>query len=228
MEINSNEWSEFIIDHAKTFDLDIEHAHIRLFATHALELIKWSRKINITTITDPAEVASKHFLDSLAAVHLISPGSILLDIGSGGGFPGIPLKVLLPGLRVTLIDASRKKIHFLKHIIRTLKLDAIEAIHIRAEELAALPSYANRFDVVTSRALSSFESFVRLALPLLAESGRIIALKGQMDESEMYDLRCNISAKMAGTDPIDRPLTISLEKYSLPLLNSKRSIITVR
>lgn len=227
MEINSNEWSKFLIHHAKTFDIDIDRTHIRLFATHALELLKWARKINITTITDPAEVASKHFLDSMAAVHLTAPGGTLLDIGSGGGFPGIPLKVLLPGLRVTLIDASRKKVHFLKHIIRTLNLGDIEAIHTRAEELAAIPGNAKKFDVITSRALSSLESFIRLALPLLAESGRIIALKGQVDESEMNNLQSNVLDKRAGTDPIDRQLTITLEKYSLPLHHSNRSIITV-
>ena len=104
----------------------------------------------------------------------------MLDIGSGGGFPGIPLKVLRPKLSVTLIDASRKKVSFLKHVIRTLKLDNIDAFHIRAEDLAAHPSYLNRFDVIISRALSSLEHFVRLAVPLLAKWGIIIAMRGKV------------------------------------------------
>lgn len=143
-------------------------------------------------------------------------------------FPGIPLKVLLPKLSVTLIDASRKKVSFLKHVIRTLKLDNIEALQIRAEDLAILPSYIKRFDVIISRAMSSLNFFVRLALPLLADGGVIIALKGEVDKTELDDLRYNVLEKMSAAGSIDRQFTISLERYRLPLLNSERSIITVR
>lgn len=152
----------------------------------------------------------------------------MLDIGSGGGFPGIPLKIILPKLSVTLIDASRKKTSFLKHVIRTLKLENIEALHIRAEDLAIQPSYMNRFDVIISRALSSLDAFVRLALPLLKNRGVIIALKGEIDKSELDDLRDNVLEKMNSGGSIDRQFTISRERYSLPMLNSERSIITVR
>ena len=152
----------------------------------------------------------------------------MLDIGSGGGFPGIPLKVLLPKLSVTLIDASRKKVSFLKHVIRTLKLDKIEALHIRAEDLAIHPSYINRFDVVVSRALSSLDFFANLALPLLADEGVIIAMKGEVDKTELDNLRYNVLEKKNAAGSVDRQFTISLARYSLPLLNSERSIITLR
>jgi len=227
MEIGSKEWSNFLVDHAKAFDVDVGDGQIRLFTSHACELVKWNRKINITAITDPAEVATKHFLDSLSAVQFIPPHAKLLDIGSGGGFPGIPLKVIRSGLSVTLIDASRKKVSFLKHIIRTLKLDNIEARHIRAEELAELPDYANRFDVIISRALSSLEYFVRLALPLLAERGVVIALKGEVTKSELDDLQCNIIDKLNCTKPVGHQLMVYQEKYSLALLNSSRSILII-
>ena len=127
MEIGTNEWSNFLIDQAKTIGIDFDRTQNRLFSAHAAELIKWNRKINLTTLTDPIEVASNHFLDSLVPARFIpTHAAMLLDIGSGGGFPGLPLKVLLPELSVTLIDASRKKISFLKHVIRTLKLDNID------------------------------------------------------------------------------------------------------
>ena len=228
MEIGTKEWSNFLINQAKTIEIDLDHTQNRLFSTHAIELIKWTQKINITTITDPIEVASNHFLDSLVPARVIPPEAAMLDIGSGGGFPGIPLKVLLPKLSVTLIDASRKKVSFLKHVIRTLKLDNIEALHIRAEDLAIHPSYINRFNVIISRALSSLNFFVRLALPLLADGGVIIALKGEVDKTELDDLRYNLLKKMNAAGSVDRQFTISLEKYSLPLLNSERSIITVK
>jgi 16S rRNA (guanine527-N7)-methyltransferase len=154
MNIGSNEWSQVIIDGAKAFDLDIDRFHTDLFAAHARELLHWAKSINLTTIVDPFEVAVKHFVDSLAPARLITPGAILLDIGSGGGFPGIPLKVVIPTLSITLIDASRKKVNFLKHVIRALRLDGIEALHIRAEELAAESDYRNHFNIITSRALA--------------------------------------------------------------------------
>ncbi len=228
MEIGTNDWSNLLINQAKTIGIDLDHTQNRLFSTHAIELIKWTQKINITTITDPIEVASNHFLDSLVPGQFIPPGAAMLDIGSGGGFPGIPLKVLLPKLSVTLIDASRKKVSFLKHIIRTLNLSNIEALQIRAEDLAIHPSYIKRFDVIISRAMSSLDFFVRLALPLLADGGVIIALKGEVDRTELDNLRYNVLEKMNAAGSINRQFTISLKKYRLPLLNSERSIITVR
>ena len=228
MDIGTNEWSNFLNDHAKTIGIDFDCTQNRLFSAHAAELIKWNRKINLTTITDPIEVASNHFLDSLVPARFMPPNAAMLDIGSGGGFPGIPLKVLLPELSVTLIDASRKKVSFLKHVIRTLKLDDIEALHIRAEDLADQPSYINRFDVIVSRALTSLECFVRLALPLLACGGLIMALKGQVGNVEFADLRENVLTKMNSDGSAVRPLTISLERYSLPFLYSERTIVTLR
>ena len=227
MEIGSKEWSNLLVDDTKVFDIEIDDSQIRQFTIYAFELIKWTRKINITAITDPAEIVSKHFLDSLAPAQFIAHHATLLDIGSGGGFPGIPLKVIRNGLSVTLIDASRKKVSFLKHIIRTLKLDNIEARHIRAEELAKNPDYANRFDVIISRALSSLEYFVRLALPLLAEGGAIIALKREVSKTELDDLQCNVIDKLNSAAQPERQLGISQRRYSVPRLDSNRTIITV-
>jgi len=213
MKIGSDEWSKLIIDGASAFDLDLDRSHTDLFATHANELLHWTKTTNLTTILDPFEVAVKHFVDSLAPAGLIAPGTTLLDIGSGGGFPGIPLKVIIPTLSITLIDASRKKVNFLKHVIRTLKLDGIEARHIRAEELAADSAYRNQFNVITSRALTDLKSFIRRARPLLAVNGQIIALKGKMDETEVEAVR---------------PHILAVETYRLPFAGSKRSIIKIR
>ena len=227
MEIGAKEWSNLIIKGAADFDIDLDHSHTDQFAAYAAELIKWTKKINITSITDPVEIAAKHFLDSLAPARLIPQGAGLLDIGSGGGFPGIPLKILMPSLSVTLIDASRKKISFLKHVIRILKLENIEALHCRAEKLAVVPRFANSFDIIISRALSDLETFVRLALPLLARNGIIVALKGAVDQQEWNNLR-SIVLEQIDIDTLYRgPLSVTLQKYSLPILDSKRSIICV-
>ena len=213
MKIGSNEWSELIINGARFFDLDLDRCHTELFAAHARELLHWNNTINLTTITDSFEVAVKHFVDSLAPAKLISPGATLLDIGSGSGFPGIPLKVIMPSLAVTLIDAGRKRVNFLKHAIRTLKLEGIEALHIRAEDLADVPAYRKHFDTITSRALTDLKSFIRQARPFLAVNGQMIALKGLVDKTELEAVGSNL---------------LAVETYMLPFMNSKRSIFQIQ
>jgi 16S rRNA (guanine527-N7)-methyltransferase len=227
MQIGSKEWSDLIIEGAGAFDIALKSDQTRQFTVHARELIHWKKTFNITSITDPVEVALKHFLDSLPAAHHIPPDATLLDIGSGGGFPGIPLKILMPSLTVTLIDASRKKVSFLKHVIRSLKLDHIEALHMRAENLITDPLYRKRFDVVISRAFSALALFVRLARPLRAPGGRIIALKGQTDKNELNDLRNYLFGEGISTSTIGHDSGIAMENYNLPFLNAKRSIIVL-
>jgi 16S rRNA (guanine527-N7)-methyltransferase len=228
MQIGSKEWSDLIIDGAATFDIVLDQSHTDQFAIHAAELVKWNQKTNLTAITDPLEVAVKHFLDSLPAVKFIPMDVTLLDIGSGGGFPGLPLKVLMPSLSVTLIDASRKKVSFLKHVIRTLKLDNIEALHMRAEDLANDPLYLDRFNVIVSRAVSSLKLFCRLALPLLVEDGVMIALKGGSVNDEVNDLQGRGLVDGGDGKTVDRQFCLTVEKFQLPFLSSARSIIIIR
>ncbi|MFC1577497.1 16S rRNA (guanine(527)-N(7))-methyltransferase RsmG [Thermodesulfobacteriota bacterium] len=228
MKIGSSEWSKLIIDGARAFDLDLDRRHTDRFAAHAAELLHWNKTINLTTITDPGEVAVKHVVDSLAPAKLVSPGATLLDIGSGGGFPGIPLKVVIPTLLITLIDASRKKVTFLKHVIRTLKLEGIEALHIRAQDLAGDPAYLKHFDAITSRALTDLKSFIHQALPLLSSEGEIIALKGTVDQTEVESVRSYMLEEQNKSGFNHRPYFLAVETYKLPFAQSKRSIIKIR
>ncbi len=200
---------------AKAMGLSLEQKQTDQFVLHALELMRWNRKINLTAITDPREIAVKHFLDALAPAPLIPRGSTLLDIGSGGGFPGIPLKMVIPSLSVTLIDSSRKKVSFQKHLIRRLSLRDIEARHTRAQAFAG----ADRFDVIICRALGSLSAFVGMALPLLAEQGLMIALKGKLSDEEMEK-----ASERVGTDS---PY-IKVKTYELPYSRGKRAIVCVR
>ena len=227
MKIGSEEWSQVIVDGAKAFNLDLDRCHTELFATHAKELLHWNKTTNLTTITEPFEVAIKHFVDSLAPVRMISPGATLLDIGSGGGFPGLPLKILIPSLAVTLIDASRKRANFLKHVIRTLKLEGIEALHIRAEDLRAEPAYLKRFDFIISRALTDLGSFTRHGLPLLSAQGVMIALKGKVDQAEVEKMETPAFEKLNKSNPNQHPFPVAVEKYKLPFTQSNRSIVTI-
>ncbi len=225
MQIGSKKWKNLIDNGAKDLDVQIDREKKDQFGIHALELVKWNRKINLTAITDPLEIAVKHFLDSIAPAPIIPPDASLLDIGSGGGFPGIPLKILMPSLSVTLIDASRKKVSFLKHVIRTLKLENIEALYVRAEDLARDSAFANNYDVIISRALSSMDTFVLMALPLLAKDGIIIVMKGKASEEEIESVYSLIN-KMSGISEGNKSnITLILKKYTLPYLQSERSIL---
>ena len=197
MQIGSKKWQNLIYEGAKNLDIQIDKRKIEKFAIHALELMKWNQKTNLTAITDPFEVAVKHFLDSIVPVKIIPSNASLLDIGSGGGFPGIPLKIILPSLSVTLIDASRKKVSFLKHIIRILELKNIDALQIRAEEFANKPGVAKKFNVIISRAFSSMTTFALTALPFLKKEGAIIAMRGNVSGDDIQLLRSSLNKRHA-------------------------------
>jgi 16S rRNA (guanine527-N7)-methyltransferase len=228
MEIGSPDWENLIIEGARAFQTRVDRYMARQFGLHARELIKWNQKINLTAITDPGEIALKHFLDSVAPARWIPPSSSLLDIGSGGGFPGIPLKVLIPSIAVTLIDGSRKKISFLKHSIRTLGLKNIDARQVRAEEMAEDADAASRFDVIISRALSSLAAFVKLALPLLADRGMIIALKGEIAQQNVAELQSTVLEKLPASTGEPAAFALTLENYHLPVVQLKRSMLIIR
>jgi len=228
MQIGSIKWKKLLYDGAQALEIHIDSDQVDKFTTHAMELAKWNRKINLTAITDPLEVAVKHFLDSMAPESMIPMNASLLDIGSGGGFPGVPLKILKPSLSVTLIDASRKKVSFLKHLIRILGLDNIEAFHVRAEELSQQALYAGHFNAIISRSLSSSSEFVLMALPLLDTDGILVAMKGKRSEVEIESLRSLIHKKKGMGDESQTEMELRLKTYTLPYLKLERTIVSLK
>src|SRR6266700_4135857 len=135
--------------------LGVQDQYTEQFARYRQELLDWNTRINLTAITDPEEVLLKHFLDSLSLLLAYDQQQThLLDIGSGAGFPGLPLKIVRPAWRVTLLEATNKKVTFMRHVIAELHLEGIAALHGRAEELAHNRQYRASFDIVTARAVS--------------------------------------------------------------------------
>ena len=228
MQIGSTKWKHVIYDGAKDLDIEIDRGKIDQFAIHASELLKWSQKTNLTAISDPLEIAVKHFLDSIAPARFISPNTSLLDVGSGGGFPGIPLKIMIPSLSVTLIDASRKKVSFLKHVIRRLGLINIEACHVRAQDLSKDCGVHTAYDVIISRALSSMVNFVQMSLPLLAKHGVIMAMKGKITDKEIESARSLLEKPRDIQENSMSSFDMVLKKYRLPYLNSQRSFVIMK
>ncbi len=227
MQIGSKQWKRLLKEGGEKLSIQITEGHLDKFAAHAQELMKWTAKTNLTSITEPLEVAVKHYLDSLVPAPMIQPGASLLDIGSGGGFPGIPLKILLPSLAVTLIDASRKKVSFLMHVIRTLGLENIVARHIRAEDLAMDNRLKNAFDVIVSRALSSVADLIVMAQPLMAKTGMIITFKSNLTDAELTAIRSEIRTGTGVFGAEKNKFTLILKPYVLPYLKLERFIVIV-
>ena len=154
------------------------------FERYRQELLDWNTRVNLTAITDPEEVLLRHFLDSLSLLMVYDkPQARLLDIGAGAGFPGLPLKIVRPEWQVVLLEATGKKVAFLRHMIETLQLTDVVAVHGRAEELAHKAEYRAKFDVVTARAVASLPTLLEYAAPYCRVGGQIILpKKGEIAE----------------------------------------------
>ncbi len=149
-------------------------------------LLEWNERINLTRIVEPSEVAVKHFLDSLSVYPLLPPRARqLIDVGSGAGFPGLPLKLACPDLQVTLLESTGKKTAFLRHVITELGLTGIEVITLRAEEAGQQADQRQRYDVAVARAVSPLVVLAEYLLPLVKVGGVMIAQKGQPPTEEL-------------------------------------------
>ncbi len=210
MALGSTAWIGHLRAGAAALGVEVGPEAAARMARHAEAMIQWNRRVNLTAITDPAEVAVKHFVDSAAAVLRVDSGDRVLDIGSGAGFPGLVIKLLVPDSTVTLVDAVRKKASFLAHVIGLLGLSGIQARHVRAEDLAA---EADRWDRVVCRAVADLPEIIRLARPLLAPGGRIIALKGRLSDAELAGAR----------EIADGP--VETVPYRLPGLGDRRTLV---
>ena len=207
-----------LVSGAGELGLKLAAAELGKLYAFASELKKWSRKINLTAIRGDEEIAVKHFLDSLSLLRIVGFKGHLLDIGSGGGFPAIPLKIARRELHVMSVDAVEKKILFQRHAARLLGLQGFEALHVRAEELAA--HHAGCFDWVVSRAFSDIPTFVRIALPLVKEQGKIIAMKGRCGREE---------AEAAGPALREMGAEVSeIIEFKLPVSGDPRSLIIIK
>jgi len=179
---------ELLIEGAKFFGIHLNDKLISGFEIYLKELIRWNQKVNLTAIRTEKGIILKHFLDSLSVVPHLPPISNLLDIGSGAGFPGIPLKMVLPSIEITLIDSRLKKVDFQRHIIRTLGLKGIEAIHGRIEDKEVIEKFGESFDGLISRAFSNTETLLSLGSPFLKSGGFVVAMKGKLTRDEIHSI----------------------------------------
>ncbi len=171
---------------AEALGLALSPHQQEMFETYYQELVEWNQRLNLTAIVDYREVQTRHFVDSLSVALALGPGAErVIDIGTGAGFPGLPLKILLPHLKVVLLESVAKKTAFLSHLVARLGLEGVEVLTARAEEVAHRPGYRESFDAVLGRALAPLAVMAELALPLARKGGRAIAQKKGDISSEM-------------------------------------------
>ena len=184
-------------------------------------LVEWNEKINLTAITEPKEVAIKHMIDSITAYdeNLFKDGMTVIDVGTGAGFPGLPLKIFCPEIKLTLMDSLNKRIKFLQTVVEELGLKDVECVHARAEEGARNKKYRESFDIAVSRAVARLPVLCEYCLPFVKKGGHFIALKGMQYNDEAQEAAKAIKV-MGGSQTEIRPV-------KLPELDDKRAVIII-
>lgn len=176
-----------LIHDAKTiFNLHLTTRQVAALVNYERELIEWNRKFNLTAIRDVESIRSKHFLDSFSCVLAwkANPPRRLVDVGTGAGFPGIPLKIIHPTMHVTLVESVGKKAMFCQHVIQTLGLDDMEVIHARAEDAGHDPAHRETYDWAVARAVANMNILAEYLLPLVKLGGTMLAQKGESGPAE--------------------------------------------
>jgi 16S rRNA (guanine527-N7)-methyltransferase len=213
---DQNAFDSLLKTGAEELDIVLSDGQLKLFALYWRELQEWNRVTNITAINSLKDTIIKHFLDSLSVIENLPGSGHLADIGSGGGFPGVPIAIVRPDMRVILIEAARKKANFLRQVVRVLGLKSAEVYHGRAEALAT----AGRFNCIVSRAFSSMETFLKISAPLLTEEGIIIAMKGKSIEQELREAEQEIRAA--------RLVIAEQRHFLLPFHGGTRTIVVFK
>ena len=183
------EFKEELVKSAKKIDVDITEEQAQKLYKYMTILIDWNKKINLTAITQEKDIIYKHFIDSISINKYIKNKTDIIDIGTGAGFPGIPLKILNSKNNFTLVDSLGKRINFLQNVKKDLNLNNINLIHSRVEDLAQIDAYREKFDIVASRAVANLRVLVEYMLPLVKEDGICICMKGPNIEEEIKDAK---------------------------------------
>lgn len=214
------EFSKKMQEYSKEIGISLHVEQINQFYHYMQLLLKWNEKINLTAITEPEEIILKHFVDSMTIASYMEKDTKLIDVGTGAGFPGIPLKIIREDIEITLLDSLNKRVNFLKEVIEQLGLNQIKAIHSRVEEIGKDNNYRETFDYATSRAVANLSTLAEYLIPLVKKQGYCIGMKGPNIEEEVQQSKKAISILGGKIEKI--------EKFQLPRSDIDRNIVMIR
>lgn len=214
------EFEQIFNDYLKELNIELNKSQILKFYKYMNLLIEWNEKINLTAIIEPKEIILKHFVDSLTISKYIKENAKVVDVGTGAGFPGIPLRIFRDDIDIVLVDSLNKRLKFLQEVINELELDNVELIHSRAEEFGKNKKYRENFDISTSRAVANLATLSEYLIPLLKKDGYAICMKGNSIDDEIKN--ANVAIKVLGgkVDIID--------EFNLPKSDNKRTILGIK
>lgn len=204
---------------AGEYGVSLDDSKISALLEYKSILLEWNGKMNLTAIEEDREVIMKHFVDSLSIMPFLKDVNNIVDVGTGAGFPGIPLKIAQPALEVVLLDSLEKRIGFLNTVISTLQLGGISAVHMRAEDAGIATQYREKFDAAVARAVAALPVLLEYCLPLVKTGGLFIAMKGSNAEE--------IEGSKKALDILGGKIEV-VKEFTLPGSDMKRNIIIVR
>ncbi len=213
------EKEEFFNEMQKKLTIKLSVEQLEKFYSYMSLLLEWNEKMNLTAITEPNEIILKHFVDSLTILKEINDNSKVVDVGTGAGFPGIPLSIANESLKITLVDSLNKRLIFLQEVIEKLELKNVEIIHSRAEDFGQNKKYRENFDFATSRAVANLSTLSEYLIPLVKINGKCICMKASDVEEEINQAKNAINV-LGGT--IEK-----IEEFKLPESDIGRTIIII-
>ena len=218
--MNREEFKKNFEKYLVKLQIELNEEQIGKFYDYMNLLIEWNEKINLTAITEPKEIIIKHFVDSLTISKNIKAGAQVIDVGTGAGFPGIPLKIYRDDIEIVLLDSLNKRINFLNDVIDKISLTKISTVHGRAEELGHNKKYREKFDVSTSRAVANMAILSEYLIPFVKINGIVIMMKGSEVKQEIEESKKAINI-LGGS-------VTNTEEFNLPNTEIKRNIILIK
>ena len=213
------EFEQLMLENLKQLNIELSNVQIEQFYNYMNILIEWNKVMNLTGITEPKEVIIKHFIDSLTVLNKIDKQSKIIDVGTGAGFPGIPIKIAFPDTEVVLLDSLNKRINFLNEVIEKIQLKNIKTIHGRAEDYGKDKVYREKYDIAIARAVAPLNILLEYLMPFVKVNGKCICMKGSNSEEEIKN--SNNAVKILGGKVINK------EEFFIYNTDIKRSIIEI-
>lgn len=215
-----NSFKEEMNNKLNKIHIELENKQIEDFYSFMNMLIEKNKVMNLTGITEPKEIILKHFVDSLTALKYIDKNNKVIDVGTGAGFPGLPLKIAKELLEITLLDSLNKRINFLNEVIESINVGKIETIHGRAEDFGQDTKYRERFDIAISRAVAPLNILIEYMLPFVMVGGKCICMKGSNCDEEIENAKKAIEILGGKIEKID--------KFNLPDSEDNRTILIIK